>query len=281
MVLDPADALLELERLVKVWEAPGTAISIDLRGGAPTSGILVFGLTSHTHALAKAVATLYEADQTVAAVPLVRLMIESAVTAMWIELAGESSTQILLREQARSVRNAYQHFVKAGMPSDAETFSRIDEELNTGFEGSGPTREVARQFEQLCQELQGGETAYASYRAASQISHASMSVADLYGEERETEDAGEFPFIVHTSPSDSNPDSWLGVALLMTMHSTSAWSRIDTTHRDEARMRELHARMGTDFEARFTPKGVENQERREQEHDDWIRARQTGSPTES
>lgn len=274
-MLDPAEALLELKRLVAAWEAPGAAIYVDLRGGAPTSGIVVFGLTSHIHALAKAVTTLYEADQSVAAIPLVRLMIECAVTAMWVELAGESSTQMLLREQARAVHLVYQEFVKAGMPSDESTLQRIEEEMKRSFEGSGPTRAVAQQFAQLCRDVEGGDSAYASYRAASEVSHASVSVADLYGDELQSDDPGVVPFVVYTSPKDYIPETWLGVALLMTMHATSAWSRIDSEHRHEARMRELHARMGTDFLARFSPRGLENQIQREQEHDSWLHGDQS------
>lgn len=258
-----------LRELITSWQAPGSQISIEPRNRTATTGIVVFCLTSHVYTLAQAVQALYDADHTVASVPLVRQMIECAVTAMWTELAGEAGSQILLHQQSRSVRTAYQEYVGAGMPADASTVRRMTEEIDKSFDGSGPTRAAATHFDQLCKEVVGGDVAYATYRAASAISHASMSVADLYLDHRDIADPTETPFVVSTSPAEYAPDSWLGMALMMTMHATSAWSRVDTTRKDGATMRALHARFGTAYDARFTPAGLEKQTQRERELVQW------------
>lgn len=201
-------------------------------------------------------------------------MIECAVTAMWTELAGEAGSQILLHQQSRSVRTAYQEFVSAGMPADVSTVRRMTEEIDESFDGSGPTRAAATHFERLCAEVAGCDFAYAMYRTASAISHASMSVADLYLDQRDIADPTETPFVVSTSPAEYAADSWLGMALLMTMHATSAWSRVDTTHKDEAKMRALQDRFGTAYDAQFTPAGLERQTQRERELLHWRRTEQ-------
>jgi Family of unknown function (DUF5677) len=266
---DPTEYADVLRQLITSWQAPGSEISIEPRNNSATTGIVVFCLTSHVYTLAQAVQALYDADHAVASVSLIRQMIECAVTAMWTELAGEAGSRILLHQQSRSVRTAYKEYVNAGMPADASTVRRMTEEIDKSFDGSGPTRAAATHFEQLCKEVVGGDFAYATYRTASAISHASMSVADLYLDDRDIADPSETPFVVSTSPAEYAPGSWLGMALMMTMHATSAWSRVDTTRKDEATMRVLHARFGTAYEAHFTPAGLEKQAQRERELLHW------------
>jgi hypothetical protein len=264
---DAAETRALLEELIAKWEVPDEEISVEPRGLSATTGIIVFCLTSHTYTLARGVLALYDADLALAAVPLVRQMIECAVTAMWTELASEPGARVLLREQSRTLRTAVQDFVRAGMPAD----NRLGDEDDTTLLGSGATAAAAKHFQQLCGELEVGDRAYATYRAASQVSHASMTLADQYLD-ADIEDIASTEVRVSKRPFEYNPHGWLRYALLMTIHATSAWSRIETSRRHEATMRELHERFGTSFETRFTQMGAAKQAQREREHRDWLAA---------
>lgn len=270
MLPEPHEIREILKTLIADWHG-GTSVEIGVRENTLV-GLTIYGLTAHTHALAEAVVTLYDADQHTAAVPLVRQAIECAMTTVWVELAGYPGALALIQEQSRNVRNAFETFVAAGMPLDEEVTRRLEEDVRAGLKTATP---AGRNFEHRCREIDGGGSMYAAYRSASHVSHASASVVDLYFEGPDIEDVAPSDVTLLTHPKEYGADGWLGTLLSMVVQATSVWSRIDRSHASRTRMKGLNRRLGTRYRQEFTADGLRNQRTRERELREW-QASQTG-----
>lgn len=139
----------------------------------------VYGLARHVHETARGIDMLVKAGQANAAVPLVRVAYESALTAAWlVQSSGDHGVKALLHEHART-RLALK---KDSMKALSDVFrSGADEIADVDPEIFKDTRDSARQFYQLCLDLApGGQDAYIHFRLLSAYSHASVDVVELY-----------------------------------------------------------------------------------------------------
>lgn len=79
-----------IRRLITVWETEDGRKKVDLRTDIDFQvSVVVRGLAAHAVDCARGVLTLYEAGQPVAAVPLIRALLEDAVTAGWVLVVPE------------------------------------------------------------------------------------------------------------------------------------------------------------------------------------------------
>lgn len=260
----PAEIRQILGTLIGDWHATPPSVRIVPRESIAI-GVTVFGLTAHVYALAEGVMSLYDADQDLAAVPLVREAIECAVTAVWVDLAGYAGAHALLYEQTKSRRNALKAYVDMGMPSQDDV-TQLDAELAASLK----TNTGARQnFEQRCREIEGGPWMYALYRAASQVSHATMSVVEMYMGEAGIDDDAPHGLGLALRPAAYSPDAWLRYLLVAVVQATSPWSRLDKAHTHRTVMKALNTRLGTRYRQQFTAEGLKNQRVRENELREW------------
>lgn len=272
MLPDPGEVREILTTLIADWNT-GTSVDVGVRENILV-GLTIYGLTAHTHALAEAVVTLYDSDQYTAAVPLVRQMIECAMTTVWVELAGYPGALALVHEQSRNVRNALKAFAAAGMPPNEEATRKLEDDLRADLTTTTP---AGRNFEQRCREIDGGDVMYATYRSASQVSHATVSIVDLYFEGADLEEAAPYQVALLTRPKENAADLWLGIALSMVIQATSVWSRIDRSHTSRTRMKDLNRRLGTRYRQQFTAHGLRSQHTRESEFRKWRAGQNRGS----
>lgn len=199
-------------------------------------GLVVLALTSHAINLADAALTLIESGRPVEAAALLRQVIETAWTAVWVEAYGSTAARALIHEQARNSLNTVQAFVKAGTSATDEEVA----ELNAALDGLGNAASPSgRTFEARCEDIEGGKRVYAMYRALSQYSHASVVTVDLYVHQiRKTE---QWPLGLGISPRPEADgfDSLFDLAPVMLIHACLAWSRIDKTRAQRTRLKEL------------------------------------------
>jgi len=232
-------------------------------------GLGVYGLTAQVMTLAEAVLLLDEHKQHQAMIPLVRQVIECAITAQWIERGGYAEVLAVIREQTRQQRNAIDEFVRSGMPIEPEVNERLADQLASAFHSAtGASEKIADR----CREFEGGGRLYALYRVASHTSHANAAVIDLYMESaRITEDA-PFGIALRDTPRVVNVDAWLGILLAMVVNTLSAWSRMDRTRAFRSRAKALARRLEINYMPQLSAFGLAQQSQRQRELRRWRRA---------
>src|SRR5690606_7404854 len=129
---------------------------------------VVYGLTAHVYYLAEAVLALDAEGRSTAAIPLVRLALECAVTAAWVELGGTVATRALMAEEVRTKDLTLKNFEPLDYKLSEDEQDRFDKER---AEFSTYTAAAGRNFAARCSEIRVGAYMYAIYRVASASSH--------------------------------------------------------------------------------------------------------------
>ena len=151
--------------LIEAWRSTGN-LSMAPRD-SPYAGLVVYALASHAVNLADAALTLIESDRPVEAAALLRQVVESSWTAVWIEAYGATAARALAHEQTRTARNTMRAFVDSGTSATEEDGAELTAVLD---ELEGAASPGGRTFEARCGDIEGGRRVYAVYRALSQFS---------------------------------------------------------------------------------------------------------------
>ena len=134
----------------------------------------VVGLARHVHETARAIRLLIDSDHANAAVPLVRLVYECALTAIWlVQSENHDGVRAFMHEYTRQQSN---------LQAVVEIFREgADEVADTNVDAHLGSADNARRFDLICEDLApGGTDAYIYYKALSSFSHAGVRVVDLY-----------------------------------------------------------------------------------------------------
>lgn len=238
--LPPDVVRARIDELVGLWrDDPHDSVEV-LRRDSDAVGLTVFGLAAHTYSLAAAVRSLDDVGGEPTMVPLVRQMLECAVTAMWVEKYNARAAKTVAKEQARGRLLVLKNFLDAGVPDDgsiAKWQATIDElDLDAGKSGE--------KLWQRCEELEGLKSTYAMYRALSSVSHADGAVVDLYA--RTVDPTAEHPVGVQlaAAPKQWLRDNVMSVALVYLLLAGRAWDRLDRHHRSRTRLKQIAAEAG-------------------------------------
>lgn len=164
-----------METLCDLWDnaAPGT---VDYRGELDAARAVA--IRTHTHHAVRASRAALQLDLTTSGielVPLVRLIMECAVTAAWL-LLTPGSGHALIRDGATQRLRALNTLTKLGEDAGPST-AQAEASLTQLEDAEGP-RSFA--FEQRCLRLDGGDRLYLTYRVFSAESHSGMGIADFY-----------------------------------------------------------------------------------------------------
>lgn len=172
--------LLELLRsLLKGWETLPPETAARSKDISEAQLVTVFGLAAHTHRLAAATDVLWRESMRLEAMPLIRGAMEHALTAQFTAQARDAVFG-LLNDYAKKRNSLNEEIVKAGWSGADKLVSDLDDwgQVDT------PTTVSARNFQQLCTDLEpGGAEAYALYRLLSGLSHAGGMIVDEYAED--------------------------------------------------------------------------------------------------
>lgn len=214
---DEEHVLELLDELVSLWrDRDGAPVRIAVRDHQAV-GLAMFGLTTHAANACASIVTLYRAGESATLAALARQVIEACVTVVWVELCGQTAAEALMAEQSRQLINEFNDFVKLGMSGTDAALKSLNADKNW-FLAHGAGRHV----EQRCKEIAGGDALYAVYRAASELSHASTAVVDMYL--HEPPPGSRAPVALQYEPNlDLRP--WLTSALVLFVHAGLSFDR--------------------------------------------------------
>ena len=203
-----------METLCDLWDAapPGT---VEYRGELDAARAI--GIRTHAHHAVRASRAVLHLDLTTAGielVPLVRLIMECAVTAAWLLLIPGSGHALIRDGAAQRLKalNLLTTFGEEPGPAKAQA-----EVAHADLEDASGPRSFA--FEQRCQRLDGGERLYLTYRAFSAESHSGMGIADFYSVETRSSPIG---IVFNPRATSSVRASTIGIAACMLLLALNA-----------------------------------------------------------
>lgn len=200
---------------------------------------LIRGLTAHAVDSARAVLMLYRASQPVAAVPIVRAVMEDALTAAWLLAEPGASSSFMsagIMERATALRKILERGAgedHAGIAARLEEGAELLKQLGTP---SG------HKIEQRFRSLDGGDGGlYLAYRLASQLSHASPSIVDLYlaADERAPQGVVLRPHAAHDTAA-----MWISFTATNLLHALTVWDICRAGRPDQAQLEAIGDRLG-------------------------------------
>lgn len=243
-----------LEELVGRWRDDGGAsLTLAVRDHQVV-GLVVFGLTAHAANLCAAIVALYRADEPAAIVALTRQVTEACITAVWVELCGRTAAEALMAEQSRQLVNELNEFVRLGMSGGEAALQSLSADKRWFLAHS-----AGRYVEQRCREIEGGDAIYAIYRAASELSHASTAVVDMYLHEPRS-GSGAPVALRYTPRVDLRP--WITAALTLFVHAGLSFDRLDPEHKSRARFRQVARELGVSPRIQLSAEGMRAQRAR-------------------
>jgi hypothetical protein len=244
-----------IDELVELWRRdPLQSVTASTRD-SPAVPLTVFGLTAHAYSLAAAIRVLDEADCGPTIVPLVRQLIECAVTAAWVETYGRRAALKLIHEDARQRWLMFNKFVQAGVKDDGA----VEEWLAARTELDPDAQTPGARFWERCDELQSFTSSYAFYRALSLASHADGMVADLYHREVSKSPGSPLGVAITARPQAWAPDGMLGLALTYLLLASMAWDRLNEDHPSRTRLEQIAAEIGFGLDWSQSAAGRERQ----------------------
>jgi hypothetical protein len=240
----PPDGELILRDLLEVWDhlerasaVPGQSVD------AVRHATLVHGLAAHSVQLSRAVLVLMSDGLWVPSYPLVRLILEDAILAEWLE-SQPGSWRELLRPSAADLIRLVDQIAEHGTLTEGLRRYRAAAEANMDELGG----RVSGRFtvERQMMDLAGaGKSLYTDYRILSQYCHAGRSVIDLYSVEDESVPGGITNLRqpkFELDPDERNAVIGYGAAgLLQTL---LTWTRCTTDLAAQDRLRMIAKRLG-------------------------------------
>lgn len=169
-----------IRRLITVWKTEDGRKKVDLRTDIDFQvSVVVRGLAAHAVDCARGVLTLYEAGQPVAAVPLIRALLEDAVTAGWVLVVPEG-WKALVSEGSRTRAAVLDDAMRANIGRVDERSEARHREYAEHVNSLGRASGRYTKFQQRLAALDGTDDMYMLYRYLSSLSHASAETVELY-----------------------------------------------------------------------------------------------------
>ena len=150
----------------------GYNLSRPTEKAAPARYLAVLGLGAHVFSASAQATVLLDPGNGMVAGPLVRLMFEAGVTAVWVA-EHEGAWQGFFNESSRQKRNLLKGMASVVPGEDLD-------QLNIDLELDDTHDDPARHFERRCHEFTRGEQLYAHYRMLSAVCHAGAVLSDPY-----------------------------------------------------------------------------------------------------
>lgn len=201
----------------------------DVQSGGP----LIWSFANHVVNLMRTVLELSEKDRVLHSLPLIRLMVENTMTAIWLYLEP-TKARAIIREGFRQRRAAFENLVEteaAGFDrSDIEEIDAILAKLDLDLPN----------FEQRCRQILGGLSIYCHWRLLSTYSHAGMGLGDFYLKE-----IPEEPWLAFDPDAKlTNHEAWLAIAICMFISAMKVCNLIDGKGRLKSQIAKAEKRVG-------------------------------------
>ncbi|SMC85563.1 DUF5677 domain-containing protein [Lentzea albidocapillata] len=230
----------EWERILKLlldrWEENDQGFS-GRKGVSTPQALGTFALAAHTHRLARSVLALRDLEMYLESVPLTREAFQFALTAQWIA-QYQPAVSGFINESSRQHNATIKTILETGWKGAAD--SEDSRQLGTPARGKSFTDQSARNFSQLCDDLQpGGTEAYAIYRIMSSYTHPGYRVVDQY--------IKDDPLLGFTYPTNFNKEDslpWLHVTCISVVWAARAVDMLDREHPNRAELRTFAKTLG-------------------------------------
>lgn len=226
--------------LLAIWDADASAkatVRTDLAN--QLTPVLIRGLTAHAVDSARAVLTLYRASQPVAAVPIVRTVMEDALTAAWL-LAEPDASRSFVSAGVGKRAVALGAILRRGAGADhAAIATRLQESRDLIEQLGAPN---GHNIEQRFQSLDGGDGGlYLAYRLASQLSHASPSIVDLYVGADERAPQGVY---LRSHAAHDTAAMWISHTATNLLHALTVWDICRAGRPNQVQLEAIGDRLG-------------------------------------
>jgi hypothetical protein len=234
---DLADLRRFARKLVELWDrGRGTSFKMKIEY-INQGGPLIWSYTQHSVELMRTILDLSAQDRMVIAVPLIRLMVENAMTSIWVYLSPPA-TRAVVHEGLRQQRAAIADIIKVGAEGFDE--SNLDEVNKKLKDFEGDNLPAGQHFDQRCKQIVAGLGVYASWRILSSLSHAGMALGDFYLVETH-----EPPYLILNEDARLDyHEAWFGTAICMLIVSMKACDLIDARGGHKTQLERAARRMG-------------------------------------
>lgn len=204
--------------------------------------VSVFGLSAHTHRLAEQVVPMIDKGLALEAMPLIRLMYECALNAMWLAQNEDGSSAFMNKEtksrKAIARTLAQSSWRRRGFPEIDDSLLESDSDLQ------------AQNFEALCNDLKpGGPDAYALYRLLCRFGHPTGFIVDKYAR---FDDNLELTALSH-HPDDHSDPMWVFFTAISLRWAGSAVDLIDPSRKRRSELQEAERSIGSTRILKLSP----------------------------
>lgn len=212
----------------------------------PSRFMAVYGLATHTHLLGEQFFRLSREGLEAEALPMLRLMYESSITAAWL-VEADDSLAAFANETDRERRNALAQLAKSSSASLRDVSKMLDNFERTEIAtGSDPQ---ARKFWARCHDFQKGDDLYINYVQLCRYGHPTAYVIDLYLEPTCERTAAH----LLDRPHQARSVLWGTLAAACLIWSGSAMNHIDPIRARRAELRRASRQIPHAFALELTP----------------------------
>jgi hypothetical protein len=230
-----------IRQLIALWDANVDLQSIERDPEVPAEVlVIVRGIVAHAVDCARGVLTLYQASQPVAAAPLIRTVMEDAITAGWVLVIPEGWKQLVSNGSRTRALVLAEALLQD--PDDERTEARRQEYEEQVKQLGKPTRAFTS-FEQRLNAIEGTGSMYSVYRYLSALTHAGAETANLY-----TVPNPDSPYQTSYRTYAAHPMA--GLLLLSAasslLHALTAWDDARKGHPNRDALNAIAAELGID-----------------------------------
>ncbi|MFJ2298145.1 DUF5677 domain-containing protein [Oerskovia paurometabola] len=244
------ETIAAMREVIEAWHADRPRAHLS-KSADTLYGPVLFSHVAHVHRLAEGVLTLQAADQFLAAMPLVRQMIEFTLRAVWLTIYHEN-LPAMVREDERQRTNALRQAAKNGqIPTDDPALLQSIDWLDGNRQVQGVTS--GQKFFMICEEVPGGESVYTHYRMASNYTHHGSMLFEEYISIKPTTD-GKVAISFNTRPELVTERAWLNMVAYLLILAGITWDNVDRVHLH----RELLRRLAVRYEVPTRPFDMNN-----------------------
>lgn len=235
------------EQVIAWWDRDRNRVFKMRTEYAQGSGPMIWTYATHTVELMRAVIDASERSRMTTAIPQVRLMIELAMTSIWLYLLPAEAAKALVHETIRQQRATVRDAIAAGYTESEydEILARLDTEKAEHEEDKSP---AGKSFEQRCRAIEGGLGMYVMWRLLSRMSHAGGNVADHYLIATQVDDQNPLGVVFNPNPDDDAHESTLGIAVCMLLAALKVCDLVDGEGRRKTQLRKAAKRIGIALE---------------------------------